>query len=106
MSANYLYDGTFAGLLSVAALLLEGGEPPAAIGAEIPAQADLFTSRIEVVTDPAAAAKLRAALRERSPDAERTIACAFLAAAPGKEVAVPPGGWSAAAGAESIPGSW
>ena len=88
MSAHYRYDGSFAGLLSVVAVLLEGGETPSGIGTQAPVQADLFAPAIAVATDAASAARVRAALHERHPEAERTAACAFLAATPGKDVAI------------------
>jgi probable DNA metabolism protein len=88
--AFYIYDGSFDGLLTVAATLLQRDETPTGLVAEgVPLQGDLFATPMRISTDSGLAGKLRATLRRRVPaDALGDAAAAFLHVAPDRELAI------------------
>jgi probable DNA metabolism protein len=88
--AFYIYDGSFDGLLTVVATLLQRRETPTGVMAEgVPLQCELFTTPMRISTDPELAGKLRASLRRRVPsEALGDAAAAFLHAAQDRELAI------------------
>lgn len=82
----YLYDGTFAGLLTVFDRLFTGGAAAEEIRRQDLPQPDLFACTEEVGTDPEKAGRLLAAVeRKLSRAAVRNLYHAFLSEAPGVE---------------------
>ncbi len=88
--AFYIYDGSFDGLLTIVATLLQRGETPTGVVTEgLPLQGDLFAAPLRLATDPALANQLRATLRRRVPaEALGQAAAAFLHASTDRELAI------------------
>ncbi|MBT0653706.1 TIGR03915 family putative DNA repair protein [Geomobilimonas luticola] len=84
---SYLYDGTFAGLLTVLALVREGGEETTSIGTAPPAQAGLFAATVRVEADAEDAERLLDEIgRRMSPATAAHLYHAFLSETEGAEM--------------------
>jgi probable DNA metabolism protein len=89
MGGVYRYDGTFSGLLTVAALLLTERIIPDAISVDAPLQQNLFADVIIVETDPELIEKFRGELAKRlTPSSLKLIRRSFLADQPGREMMI------------------
>ncbi len=85
----YRYDGTFEGLITAVVTAWERGELPETITRHTPPQGDLFLDVVEIATAEDAIDRLDAASGGRlSPDALGMAWHAFLAGAPGGELAL------------------
>ena len=83
---EYIYDKTFKGFLTAAAMALEDGGSGAAITSGPGNGPDLFTETEVIETDPAQAARLLSFIEERSsPSSVHHIWLTFLSEAPGAE---------------------
>jgi probable DNA metabolism protein len=89
MSWLAIYDGSFPGLLCLAAEALGPAGPPSAVGTNASTQLTLFDEPRQVVTEPArAAACWRNLGRHLSRDSLRNLATVHLHGAGGHELAV------------------
>jgi len=80
MSAIYIYDGSFSGLLTTVSSLLLSGDAPEAITTSPPIQGDLFISLISTATDDEVAVRLAGDIRKKaSEEVFRNCIYAFLA---------------------------
>ncbi|MEJ2199541.1 MAG: TIGR03915 family putative DNA repair protein [Desulfuromonadaceae bacterium] len=84
-----LYDGSFAGLLTLFYRLFNRGEEPTGISSESPVQDDLFAELFESATDPALAARLTRAVADRmGEESLRHLRHAYLSEQPEIEMAI------------------
>jgi len=84
-----LYDGSYAGLLTLLYRLFARREEPTGISVEPPAQEGLFAEVLESATDPELAARLTWAVAERmGNESLNHLRCAHLSEQPGIEIAL------------------